>query len=498
MPTRSAAATRSSSAWPRASARRTGCCRRARPRPRPAATSSSGSSRPTAAPRRRRSSTGLEVVPRRRVDYRGTALEEMDLPAILARAPELVLIDELAHTNAPGVEHAKRYEDIADVLAAGIDVFSTVNVQHLESLNDRVAELTGDARARDRARRRDRRRRRDRARRPHPRGADRAPAGRQGLPAGARRGRAQPLLPDREPGRAARGRAAPGRRGGRDQAARLPVRARARAARHPRGPPAAARRRRAGDRGAPARAGQARPESQRVVRRAWRSAQRLDGELDLLYVRPPGREPSAEEREQLEALRRLAAVLGATCSSRRATTSPRSPRASRASAARTYVLMGVPRERRGLRRLAEPLPTACSSCCPASTCGSSPTAEGDHPGRDRRNRSRVYSSAIRTPRTRLSNAPAGLGANSGPLTSQSTSSASSSASASTPTTVVQETRDQLLDLRLRGEDLCSSHGRPSREGYAGLSTSRSTVSNASATSRRRRCRRRSIPAFRTK
>ena len=75
--------------------------------------------------------------------YRDTVLEEMDLPAVLARRPELALIDELAHTNAPGVEHEKRYEDIADVLAAGIDVFSTVNVQHLESLNDQVAELTG-------------------------------------------------------------------------------------------------------------------------------------------------------------------------------------------------------------------------------------------------------------------------------------------------------------------------------------------------------------------
>src|SRR4029077_12196032 len=68
---------------------------------------------------------GLEVVPRRRVEYRGTTIEEMDLPAILVRKPELALIDELAHSNAPGVEHAKRYEDIAEVLAAGIDVFST-------------------------------------------------------------------------------------------------------------------------------------------------------------------------------------------------------------------------------------------------------------------------------------------------------------------------------------------------------------------------------------
>ncbi|HSK50830.1 MAG TPA: histidine kinase, partial [Solirubrobacterales bacterium] len=86
---------------------------------------------------------GLETVPRRRVTYRSTELEEMDLPALLARAPELALIDELAHTNAPGAEHEKRYEDVRDVLAAGIDVFSTVNVQHLESLNDQVAELTG-------------------------------------------------------------------------------------------------------------------------------------------------------------------------------------------------------------------------------------------------------------------------------------------------------------------------------------------------------------------
>src|SRR3954463_1225185 len=71
---------------------------------------------------------GLEVLPRRRVPYRGVTLEEMDVPGILHRAPELCLIDELAHTNAPGVEHPKRYDDIADVLAAGIDVYSTVNV----------------------------------------------------------------------------------------------------------------------------------------------------------------------------------------------------------------------------------------------------------------------------------------------------------------------------------------------------------------------------------
>src|ERR1700754_3304095 len=87
---------------------------------------------------------GLEELPRRTVQIRGGAtVSEMDLPALLDRAPELALIDELAHTNPPGLEHEKRYEDIAEVLDAGIDVSSTVNVQHLESLNDQVAELTG-------------------------------------------------------------------------------------------------------------------------------------------------------------------------------------------------------------------------------------------------------------------------------------------------------------------------------------------------------------------
>jgi two-component system sensor histidine kinase KdpD len=86
---------------------------------------------------------GLEILPLRHISYRGTPLQEMDLPAVLARKPELCLIDELAHTNAPGVEHEKRYEDVRDVLEAGIDVYSTVNVQHLESLNDQITQLTG-------------------------------------------------------------------------------------------------------------------------------------------------------------------------------------------------------------------------------------------------------------------------------------------------------------------------------------------------------------------
>jgi two-component system, OmpR family, sensor histidine kinase KdpD len=84
----------------------------------------------------------LEVVPRCRIDYKGRALEEMDLDAVLARRPQLVLVDELAHTNAPGSRHPKRYLDVQELLAAGIDVYSTMNVQHVESLNDIVARIT--------------------------------------------------------------------------------------------------------------------------------------------------------------------------------------------------------------------------------------------------------------------------------------------------------------------------------------------------------------------
>src|SRR5262245_41201097 len=85
---------------------------------------------------------GLDVIPRRRVEYKGQWLEEMDLDAILARRPQIVLVDELAHTNAPGSRHPKRYLDIEELLNRGINVYSTVNVQHIESLNDVVAQIT--------------------------------------------------------------------------------------------------------------------------------------------------------------------------------------------------------------------------------------------------------------------------------------------------------------------------------------------------------------------
>jgi len=85
---------------------------------------------------------GLEVIPRRRLEYRGQWLEEMDLDAIIARRPQIVLVDELAHTNAPGSRHPKRYLDVEELLACGIHVYSTVNIQHIESLNDVVAQIT--------------------------------------------------------------------------------------------------------------------------------------------------------------------------------------------------------------------------------------------------------------------------------------------------------------------------------------------------------------------
>ncbi|RCJ27652.1 histidine kinase [Nostoc minutum NIES-26] len=86
---------------------------------------------------------GLEIIPRKQVPRGGLTLTEMDTDAILKRSPQLVLIDELAHTNVPGSQREKRYEDVEIVLAAGIDVYSTMNVQHLESLNDLVARITG-------------------------------------------------------------------------------------------------------------------------------------------------------------------------------------------------------------------------------------------------------------------------------------------------------------------------------------------------------------------
>jgi two-component system sensor histidine kinase KdpD len=291
---------------------------------------------------------GLEVFARRTVTYRDTSLEEMDLPGLLARAPELVLVDELAHTNAPGVEHAKRYEDIADLLEAGIDVFSTVNVQHLESLNDAVYELTG-VRVRETVPDR------ELAAADEVVLIDLTP---EALIQRLREGRVYPHA--RVP--AALGgffkienlqalREVALRQVAEDVEAKRLVRETI-DVREERlfgsvTPKPIAERLLALARLA--------PSSERVVRRAWRSAQRLSADLDILVVRDPGAEPSAAEREQLEVLRRLAAVLGAQLLVEDG--DDLADVAIRVARERgtTYVFMGAPESRRGLARLTEPV-----------------------------------------------------------------------------------------------------------------------------------------------
>src|SRR5438105_10374906 len=86
---------------------------------------------------------GLPAIPRKQTEYRGVALTEMDLDGVLARKPQLVLVDEFAHSNAPGSRHPKRYQDVLELLDAGIDVFTTLNVQHVESRAEAVHQITG-------------------------------------------------------------------------------------------------------------------------------------------------------------------------------------------------------------------------------------------------------------------------------------------------------------------------------------------------------------------
>jgi two-component system, OmpR family, sensor histidine kinase KdpD len=291
---------------------------------------------------------GLPIVPRRRVRYRETVLEEMDLPAILRRAPELCLIDELAHTNAPGSEHAKRYEDVETVLAGGIDVLSTLNVQHLESLNDHITELSGI-----------------RVRETIPDAIlgradevvlidltpeallDRLRAGKiypseridaalnnffklENLSAlrevalrqvaeevGAKRLTAE-LVGSREESIAAD---APQAVGERLLALVEPY-----------------------------------PGAQRLVRRAWRSAQRLGAGLDLLWVRAPGKELSADEQRSLAALRQLASVLGARLIEEESDDPTTAIVEVASRRGTTYSLIGSSRPARGLARLRVPLP----------------------------------------------------------------------------------------------------------------------------------------------
>jgi two-component system sensor histidine kinase KdpD len=291
---------------------------------------------------------GMPVIPRRRVPYRGMELEEMDLPGILARAPELCLIDELAHSNAPGVEHPKRYEDVEDVQAAGIDVLSTLNVQHLESLNDRITELSGIR-------------------------------VRETIPDGVLARADEVVLIDLSPEalleRLRAGKIYPPERIDmalnnffrienlamlREIALRqvaeevevkrlttetVPSREESLSADAPRA---------VSDR--MLALVQPHPAAQRLVRRAWRSAQRLGAELELLWVKPPGREESEEQRRALSALYQLASVLGVKLLVEESDDLPGAVAEVARRQGTTYIVMGAPRAPRGLARLRTPLP----------------------------------------------------------------------------------------------------------------------------------------------
>jgi two-component system sensor histidine kinase KdpD len=296
---------------------------------------------------------GLEVVPRRRISIREVEVEEMDLPALIRRNPELTLIDELAHTNPPGLEHEKRYEDIADVLAAGIDVFSTVNVQHLESLNDQVAELTG-VRVRET------------------------------VPNSVLGAADEVVLIDLTPEalieRLRAGKIYPGEN---IQAAldnffkienlaalrEVSLRQVAEDVESKRlvySEVEAVGTRREEDKvaaDAPKAVGERllalvrpQPSSQRLVRRAWRSAQRLGTDLDLLWVKPPGQPIEGELERQVTALRRLASVLGATFLVEEHDDLVAGAARVVRERGSTYIMVGESKPPRGFARLREPLP----------------------------------------------------------------------------------------------------------------------------------------------
>ena len=237
---------------------------------------------------------GLEVVPRLRTAHGGLELQEMDVDAVIARAPQLALVDELAHTNADGMRHAKRYQDIEDVLEAGIDVISTVNVQHLESLNDAIFELTG-VRVRETFPDRvlddadevvlvdlspEELQERLRAGKVYP--AARAEVALENFFRKYNLAALRELVL-REVAEDVEARRQPDVL---EPFSKQAIAERILALIEPQ------------------------PKSQRILRRAWRSSQRLGAEIDAIWVRPRDYEPTDEEATQITALRRLAGVLG--------------------------------------------------------------------------------------------------------------------------------------------------------------------------------------------
>src|SRR5574338_139003 len=273
---------------------------------------------------------GLETVPRRRATHGALVLEEMDVDAVIRRSPELALVDELAHTNAPGSRNEKRYQDIDEILEAGIDVISTVNVQHLESLNDAVFELTG-VRVRETFPDRmldeadevvlvdispEALQDRLRAGKVYPGGqAERALLNffRQDNLSTLRELALREVAEDVEAKRGATDL---------DPLSRQAVAERVLALVEPQ------------------------PRSQRVMRRAWRSAQRLGAEIDALWMRQPGQTLSPEDATQLAALRRLASILGVHFVEEEGDDLVETVRRVAAERGSTYVFVVTPDERR--------------------------------------------------------------------------------------------------------------------------------------------------------
>src|SRR5579884_2867035 len=273
---------------------------------------------------------GLEVVPRLRRQQGTLELEEMDVEAVIRRAPQLALIDELAHTNASGMPNEKRWQDIEEVLGAGIAVISTVNVQHLESLNDAIFELT-EVRVRETFPDRildeadevvlvdlspEELQERLRAGKVYPR--ERAAVALENF------FRADKLAALRELAL-------------REVAEDVEARRIARTF-EPLSQQAVAERVLA--------LVEPQPKSQRILRRAWRSAQRLGAEMDALWVRPSGRSPSPEEATQLAALRRLAGILGVHFLEEEGSDLVQTVRRVVAQRGSTYVFVGTPDESR--------------------------------------------------------------------------------------------------------------------------------------------------------
>ena len=273
---------------------------------------------------------GLEVVPRLRTQHGALELEEMDVDAVLRRSPEVALIDELAHTNAPGMRNEKRYQDIDEILDAGIDVVSTVNIQHLESLNDAIAELT-EVRVRET------------------------------FPDSVLEEADEVVLVDLSP-EALQDRLRAGKVYAKDRAdvaltnffrADKLSALRELALREVAEDVESRRQHTVLDPLSQMAVGERvlvlitpEPRSQRLMRRAWRSAERLGAQLDALWVRPPGRTLTEEEQVSLAALRRLAIILGAHFLEEEGDDLVAAVRRVAAERGTTYVFVGTPDESR--------------------------------------------------------------------------------------------------------------------------------------------------------